>query len=113
MSEEVKKEQIELTTGQKLTAKISGYAANLGVSVLCGAATGLLMTGLKGHKVLSTLATIGGLGLSFKLGDDADKAMQQNVEDIFKAIEGVKLLAKKMTEAKNNKEPVQTEGEVT
>lgn len=111
MSEEAKK-KVELTTSEKTAAEILGFAANLGVSVLIGAGTGFLLGGLKGHKIMQVLGTIGGIGLAWKLGDEADEVMQEKMKEIFEAIEKMKLVGKKIAEAKAKKETVQAEGEI-
>lgn len=111
MSEEAKK-KVELTTSEKTAAEILGFAANVGVSVLIGAGTGLLLSGLKGHKIMQAFGMIGGIGLAWKLGDEADEATQEKMKEIFEAIEKMKLVGKKIAEAKAKKEAVQAEGEI-
>lgn len=112
MSEEAKK-KIELTTSEKTAADILGFLANLGVNVLIGGATGLMLNGFKGHKIMQALGLLGGLGLAWKLGDEVDEVTQEKMKEIFEAIEKMKLVGKKIAEAKAKKETVQAEGEIT
>lgn len=65
-------------------------AAKLGSGFLLGAIGGGLVRGLNCNMIVKGLASIGWLGLTYKISEEAGNGMETYVDDVFELVDMVK-----------------------
>lgn len=111
MSEE-KKNEMELTKGQKDAAEIMAFLAGIGGGGLVGGILIGMVKAMKFGKIMTLLTSMGAFGISWVIDREVDNEVEYRLKEIFKGTNKLKNTFR-IAKEKAKKEPVQAEGQVS